>query len=66
MNMIPEQQSIEQVDHNHSCRKMALQIARDMKPPTNYGNPLAGQLPVTPHYDLLKEAELIYQWLIKD
>lgn len=63
--MITDQQLIRQ--HHRESRKIALQIARDMRPPTTYNNSAMGQsIPTTPHYDLLKEAELIYQWLIKD
>jgi hypothetical protein len=52
--------------HRRDCKKMALQIARDMKPPPNYShNQLQQGMPTQPHYDLLKEAEAIYQWLIK-
>lgn len=47
------------------ARKLALTIARDMKPPPVYSTQLGGPPPVHPYYDILKEAESIYQWLIK-
>lgn len=41
----------------------ALQIARDMKPTPVYTN--FGNTPTVQLYDVLKEAESIYQWIIK-
>jgi hypothetical protein len=41
----------------------ALEIARDMKPGPVYSG--FGQQPVTPYYDVLKEAQSIYEWIVK-
>lgn len=48
---------------NAHIRIKALEIARDMKPAPVYTG--LGQPPITPYYDILKEAESIYQWLVK-
>lgn len=48
------------------CRVKAIHIARDMRPPINYANNTQQALAGQARYDLLKEAELIYQWLISD
>lgn len=41
----------------------ALELARDMKPAPTYSS--FGQQPVAPYYDILKEAESIYEWIVK-
>ena len=66
-----EQTALEQLNQRQEsdmnfrreARMKAVHIARDMKPVPEYS---AGQRIVAPEkYDLLKEAEAIYQWLIK-
>lgn len=49
-----------------AARMLALQTATTLKPPTPYVSGLTGNVPHTPKYDVIAEAEKIYQWLIKD
>jgi hypothetical protein len=61
------QEAARMAEFKRESRVNALRTAKDMKPqPVYSGNPLQQGMPTTPPYDLLKEAETIYQWLIKD
>jgi hypothetical protein len=55
-----------EIEYRQKCRLRALEVARDMKPQPIYnsGLGLTQALPM-PVYNLLAEAENIYQWLIK-
>lgn len=50
-------------DEMMEIKVKALHIARDMKPGPIYTG--IGHQPTIPFYDILKEAESIYQWIIK-
>jgi hypothetical protein len=54
-------------EFKRESRVNALRTAKDMKPQPVYSGKLLQQvMPTMPHYDLLKEAETIYQWLINE
>jgi hypothetical protein len=54
-----------EAEYKRRCRLRALEIGRDMRPPAQLNNGFQHQQLPEPRYDLLKEAESIYQWLIK-
>jgi hypothetical protein len=58
--------SPEEKEFRQKCRLRALEVARDLRPPPQYGNNLQQALANQPYYDVIKEAEKIYQWLIKE
>jgi hypothetical protein len=58
--------SIEETEFRQKCKIEALRQASGNKPQPNYSQNLGGQQQMPQSYDLLKEAEKIYQWLIKE
>lgn len=52
-----------QTEETIKVKIKALELARDMKPSPTYSG--FGQQPITPYYDILKEAQSIYEWIIK-
>ena len=67
--MTPEESQKQNVRDNFKsqCRLEALRIASGNKP-NFYGQGIGtlGQVSQNIHYDILSEAEKIYQWLIKE
>lgn len=47
-------------------KEIALQAAIAMRPAPSYSSNLQSQVLAQPHYNLLTEAEKIYQWLVSD
>lgn len=62
--VLGEFQSIREIaQFKRDCKIRSMEIARDMRPSTHYSS---GQGIIPASYDLINEANKIYEWLTKD
>ena len=57
---------LDPVIERSKLRVKALEVAQAMRPMPTYNYNMGGMQNLPPYYDLLGEAEKIYQWLIKE